>query len=229
MDRSASSAAMWALPALTPRDLRPLGAGVGVPGAPVLWASTDRRFELAAFVPLPGSAAHLRLPLAGAPLRPPLLEPDEEQALAACLPGERAARAQDVLCEAGLAALHRAVCRLRGRRAPPLTAPQVVAAARDARCADCARALAMFCALLGDVLGQAAHALCAQGGVVLGGTLLPAAGDWLARSPLRRRFESRAAGREALRAVPLDVLVPGRAPPPRRVARARGSREDAAS
>jgi glucokinase len=229
MDMGSPSVPMWALPALTPRDLRPLGAGVGVPGAPVLWVSTDERLELAAFAPLPASAAHLRLPLAGAPLLPLALEPDEAQALAACLPGDRVPRAEDVLCEAGLAALHRAVCQLRRRRAPPLTASQVVAAALGARCADCSRALAMFCALLGDVLGQAAHTLRAHGGVVLSGTLLPAAGDWLARSPLRRRFESRAAGRESLRAVPLDVLVPGRVPAPRMVVRARGSREDAAS
>ena len=214
-----SSVVSWSLPALAPRDLRPVGGGVAQAGGAVAWIDVGRSLRVAGYLPLPGGQRHLLIDsLAG---RGPLGagEPDEGALLD--LLGRRRGpfAADELLTEHGLGLLYRAVCRLRRIPAQRLRPAQVLAKALAARCPECARSASLFCALLGDVAAQAALALGARGGVYVGGELVDGLGDWFVRSPFRRRFEGFGCDREALRAIPTVVVRGGRAPAPSGAAR----------
>lgn len=137
-------------------------------------------------------------------------EPDEAAALDVLRRRHGQLSIAQVLCEEGVVELHRAVCLLRGTKAPPLTAMQVAIGASRARASECSRAMSLFCGLLGDAAGRAALTVGAAGGVYIAGGLVPLLGDWFARSPFRRRFDGAARLADTLRAIPTFVM-PGQA------------------
>jgi len=204
--------ALWSLPAFAPRDVLAVGGGVACAGAPVAWLTVGRGFGASGFVPLPGAGKHLLVDGRAGRAWCEALEPDELAALDLLRRRSGRIAVDELLCEAGLATLHRAVCALRGVPAPRIGAGTVVARALAGRSAECARSLSIFCALLGDAAGQAALAFGARGGVYVGGALVPRFGDGFARSPFRRRFEARGRERDWLRAVPTVVVRSGAMP-----------------
>jgi len=208
------SAVLWALPAFAPRDLRAVGGGVAHAGDPVAWLAPSACLAVSGFMPLPGGARHLLIDSAAHALPLHATEPDELALLDLLARRRGRLAAGELLSGPGLVLLQRAVCRLRGVPAQRLGAAQILAKALAARCPECSRAVAIFCALLGDVAAQAALALGARGGVYLGGDIVPWLGDWFLRSPFRRRFEAAGQDRELLRAIPTVVVRPGLAPLP---------------
>jgi glucokinase len=195
------------LPGLAPREVAQVGGGVAVAGAPHAWIAPARGLEVRAFVALPADAGFYAIDGDGA--HAPLHSHEFDEATVLEVLRRRAGLvcAGDVLSANGLVALHRAVCALRGVEAPELGAKGIAAAATAARDAECSRAAAMFCGLLGDFAGAMALHLGARGGIYLGGDVVPLLGTWFARSSFRRRFEAGGHARDVLRSVPTFVVL----------------------
>ncbi|MES3021905.1 MAG: glucokinase [Pseudomonadota bacterium] len=72
-----------------------------------------------------------------------------------------------------------------------LGAAEITQCALDDSCADCVRAVACFCAVLGTIAGNVALTLGATGGVYIGGGIVPRLGRLFTESAFRARFEAK--------------------------------------
>jgi len=113
---------------------------------------------------------------------------------------------ETVLCGPGLVHLYRAVCRLWGTEPDDVTAEWVTGQGVDAQEPVCHQTLEIFCGLLGAAAGNLAVTVCARGGVYLAGGILPKLGEFVAGSPLRRRFEERGLLSAYMRDIPLYLI-----------------------
>lgn len=193
-----------ALPRLHGADLEQVGGGAPQPGAPLALLGAGTGLGVSGLIPcgagwqpLAGEGGHVSL-AAGNP---------REAAIIAVL----AARfghvsAERALSGPGIAALHSAIRQLEG--APPcsLDAREISARALAGSCPHCTEALEVFCALLGSVAADLALTLGARGGVYVGGGIVPALGDFFARSGFRARFEAKGRFSAYLAAVPTYVI-----------------------
>ncbi len=117
------------------------------------------------------------------------------------------ASAERVVSGQGLLDLCLALCEVDGIAAVPAsTAADVTRQALDASNATCIEALQMFCGFLGSVAGNLALTLGAQGGVYIGGGIVPRLGTWFDASPFRARFEAKGRFRDYLAAIPTFVI-----------------------
>jgi glucokinase len=91
----------------------------------------------------------------------------------------------------GLAALHRANCRLAGITVAETLRPEQVSAGAQAGDALCRQSVQDFAAILGSVAGEIAIALGARGGVWLAGGLLPRLDGLYDKQVLRQRFNAK--------------------------------------
>ncbi|MEQ8486983.1 MAG: glucokinase [Pseudomonadales bacterium] len=114
---------------------------------------------------------------------------------------------ETVLCGPGLVRLYRAVCAVWGSTPAALGAADVTRLGVDADDPVCHQTLEVFCSLLGSAAGNLAVTVCAHGGVYLGGGILPQLADFVAASPLRRRFEERGAMTALVREMPLLLIL----------------------
>ena len=195
-----------ALPALAAGDVRRVGTGEGVPGAPIallgagtglgvsgLLPRSDGRGE----VPLSGEGGHVTLAAAD-----PL-----EQAVVTILQRRFGhASAERALSGPGLTNLHAALCEIDGMPDPGLDAPAITGAALAGSDPRCGRAVDLFLALLGGVAGNLALTLGARGGVYIGGGIVPRLGRRVDTSAFRARFEAKGRFSDYLRAIPTFVI-----------------------
>jgi glucokinase len=171
------------LPHLSADDLVPLGGpapsygvkavlgpgtGLGVGGL----VPTD-----CGWVAIPGEGGHVTVPVAD----------DRELEIVRALRAEGVDQvvAEHVLSGPGLGRLYRALARVNGVRAEPLTAKEIVARLDDPLCAE---TVEVFCGMLGSFAGNVALTLGARGGVYLGGGVLPRIVERVCASSFRTRF-----------------------------------------
>ncbi len=107
----------------------------------------------------------------------------------------------------GLVNLYRAMCGVWGGAAEQLSPADVTERGMNMTDPVCHQTLETFCALLGAAAGNLALTAITRGGVYIGGGIVPRMVDFLATSPLRRRFEERGAMSELARDIPLYVLA----------------------
>jgi glucokinase len=107
--------------------------------------------------------------------------------------------------------LYEGICALDGETADTLEPAAVMARAygddgtqRDTQCAE---AVAVFAALLGNVAGNLALTLGARGGVFIGGGIVPRLGERFAASAFRARFEDKGRFKSYLEAIPTWVIT----------------------
>lgn len=116
------------------------------------------------------------------------------------------ASAERALSGEGLENLLAALAEIEGRPAPARSDADIT---RDALAGDalCGRVLDLFFAFLGGIAGDLALTLGADGGVFIGGGIVPRLGDAIDRSPFRRAFEAK--GRHAgwMAQVPTALLL----------------------
>lgn len=198
------------LPALADTDLRRIGGGVAVAGAPyaVLGAGTGLGVSgllphhPAGAVPITGEGGHVTLAAGDA----------RDAAVIELLRARFGhASAERALSGPGLVNLYEAACQLAGETARGLDPAQIVAAARASDDAACIAALDLFCGFLGSVAGDLALTLGARGGVYIGGGIVPRLHGELERSSFRQRFEAKGRFRSYLGAIPtfiIDAAVP---------------------
>lgn len=118
--------------------------------------------------------------------------------------------AERLLSGVGLPLLHRAVAAASGRsidvamRTETIVQRGIDVGSRDA---DCARTLAVFCAMLGTVAGNVALTLGARGGVYIGGGIVPRMADLFFASAFRERFEAKGRYRDYMSAIPTALII----------------------
>jgi glucokinase len=115
--------------------------------------------------------------------------------------------AERLLCGAGVELIYRALLECAGKPADNLAAPEISRRALAGECALCDQVLEAFCGMLGTVAGNLVVTLGAQGGVYIGGGIVPRLGERFARSSFRRRFEDKGRFSGYLAAVPTWVIT----------------------
>ena len=113
---------------------------------------------------------------------------------------------ETVLSGPGLVNLYGAVSAVWGSE-PRIEAPEEISRlGLDASDPVCHQTLELFLGWLGAAAGNLALTFCARGGVFVAGGIVPALGDFVAESPMRRRFEERAGLEDYVRDLPLYIV-----------------------
>ena len=196
-----------ALPDLPAGDLRQLGGGAAVAGAPLALIGPGTGLGVSGLLPGPapgrwvalqGEGGHVTLAAGNAREAAVLQQLRERFGHASA---ERAVSGQ------GLEALHAALTALAGDLgAAPLAAEEISRRALAGADAACVEALDLFCAFLGNVAGNLALTLGARGGVYIGGGIVPRLGDAFMRSRFRACFEAKGRLRAYLEPIPVYVI-----------------------
>lgn len=112
-----------------------------------------------------------------------------------------------ILSGRGLINIHRALCALAGTPRASLQADEITRAAMTGEYPIAARAVDMFCAVLGSAAGDAVLATGARGGVVLGGGILPKIREIFLRSQFVERFLEKGRMRVFVEDSPVDLII----------------------
>jgi len=208
-----------ALPLLRPDEVRAVGGGTAVAGAPVALIGPGTGLGVSGLLRgangrdsvVSGEGGHVTLAAAD----------DEEAAVIDWLRRRFGhASAERALSGAGLQNLYLAWCALHGRPAEDWGAAQIGARALARGDAACDAALELFLGLLGNVAGNLALTLGARGGVFIGGGIVPRWGTRIDGSKFRQRFEQKGRFADYLGRIPVQIIQPGGAPALRGAARA---------
>ena len=208
-----------ALPTLRSDEMRPVGGGTAVPGAPLALLGPGTGLGVSGLMRgangtdsvLSGEGGHVTLAAAD----------EEEAAVIGWLRGRFGhVSAERALSGQGLENLYQAWAALHGQAAEPLSAAQI--SERGLRRSDpaCDAALELFLGLLGNVAGNLALTLGARGGVYIGGGIVPRLAARIDASRLRQRFEQKGRFSGYLCRIPLLLIQPGGEPALRGAARA---------
>ncbi|XYJ09606.1 glucokinase [Telluria sp. B2] len=111
------------------------------------------------------------------------------------------------LSGAGVELIYRALAQHHGRQAEALGAPEISRRALAGECALSSEVLDVFCGMLGTVAGNLVVTLGAQGGVYIGGGIVPRLGERFAASSFRSRFEQKGRFSSYLAQVPTYVIT----------------------
>lgn len=111
-----------------------------------------------------------------------------------------------LLSGAGVELIYRALSERAGRPGS-LAAPEISRRALSGECALCDEVLEAFCGMLGTAAGNLAITLGAQGGVYIGGGIVPRLGERFDRSSFRRRFGQKGRFSGYLAQVPTYVIT----------------------
>jgi glucokinase len=115
--------------------------------------------------------------------------------------------AERFLSGAGLELIHRALADHRGVASEVLDAPEITRRGLAGACALCDEVIEVFCGMLGTIAGNLAVTLGAQGGVYIGGGIVPRLGERFAASCFRARFEQKGRFVGYLAQVPTYVIT----------------------
>jgi glucokinase len=115
--------------------------------------------------------------------------------------------AERFLSGAGLELIHRALAHHRGVASEALDAPEITRRGLAGGCALCDEVIEIFCGMLGTIAGNLAVTLGAQGGIYIGGGIVPRLGERFAASCFRARFEQKGRFVGYLARVPTYVIT----------------------
>jgi glucokinase len=115
--------------------------------------------------------------------------------------------AERFLSGSGIELLYRALCHIKGRPDDGLDAATISRRALAGDCPVCDEAIDVFCGMLGTVAGNLAITLGAQGGVYIGGGIVPRLGERFDNSNFRKRFEQKGRFVGYLAQVPTFVIT----------------------
>jgi glucokinase len=195
-----------ALPALETSELRQVGGGAARPEAPKALLGPGTGLGVSgllrhgeAWVPLAGEGGHVTLVAA-----------DEREAAIIALARREWSHvsAERLVSGSGLPLLHRLVAQVDGRAvsAGTGTAAQIVAGALSGE-ASCTATIEVFCSLLGTLAGNLVLTLGAEGGLYIGGGIVPRLGHLFETSLFRQRFEAKGRYQSFLASVPAYVIL----------------------
>ncbi len=193
------------LPYLAAADLRQIGGGraVGLAAKAVLGPGTGLGvsgvlFDRGHWLALTGEGGHCSL----APG-----DRREAEILALAWRELGHVSAERLLSGTGLPLLYRLVAEVDGRRRDSLSTAEIVGHALSGEDPQCRAVIDTFCAMLGSMAGNLALTLGAQGGLYVGGGIIPRLGEVFDRSAFRARFEAKGRFAAYLAAIPTYVML----------------------
>jgi glucokinase len=194
-----------ALPALPSSDLLQMGGGAAMPGMTMGLIGAGTGLGVSALLPAPGG---LWVPAAGegGHVSLPASDEAEERLIAVLRARFGHVSAERVLSGSGLVVLYEAHAQLAGRPAEALRPADVTARGLSGQCALCEAALHSFCLFLGTIASNLAVTLGTQGGLYVGGGIVPRLGDFFVRSGFRPRFDSKGRYTAYLSRIPVFVI-----------------------
>lgn len=198
-------AVAWSLPYLTQKDLLKLGGSEAKPAAPMLALGPGTGLGVAVYVPreqgsmvLSTEAGHSTLPSGSA----------REDAIIELLRQRFGhVSAERILSGHGIENLYQVIASLDSLNAPERSAAEITQAGLAGHCIASKAAVDMFCAMLGEVAGNLALTIGAQGGVFIGGGIAAHLRDYLPRSKLRARFDAKGRMTRYVSAIPVYLIL----------------------
>lgn len=115
--------------------------------------------------------------------------------------------AERLISGVGIELIYRALCHHRGVSAEQIAVPEIVRRALDGECALCDEVVETFCCMLGTVAGNLGVTLGAQGGIYIGGGIVPRLGARFDRSGFRARYEQKGRFAQYLARIPTFVIT----------------------
>jgi glucokinase len=198
------------LPHLMEHDVRSLGGGRAVSGAPMVVLGPGSGLGVAGLVG--DGARRIVVASEGGHATLAATSVREDAVLDHLRKRFGHVSAERVLSGPGIENLYRAIAALDGIDVPSRNAAEITNAALQGTCPTSRAALDMFCAMLGGFAGNVALTYGALGGVYIAGGIAPRILDYLAASEFRRRFERKGRFRDYLEAIPSQVIVHSGAP-----------------
>lgn len=193
------------LPLLKPDELRPVGGGSGLKGAPIALIGAGTGLGVSAlipcgehWVPIQGEGGHT----AFSPM-----DAREDGVLGVLRERFGHVSTERLASGPGLVATYEALCVLDQRPPKSLKPEQVADAGLNASDPQCAEALRMFCAVLGTAAANLVVTLGARGGVYIGGGIVPRLGDYFLHSSFRARFEQKGRFSSYVSQVPVWIIL----------------------
>jgi glucokinase len=194
-----------ALPHLAPEQKVQIGGGAAVPNTPLGLVGAGTGLGVSGLIPCKSSWTAL-LSEGGHVT----FSPGNEMEVAVLRFAWRQfdhVSAERFLSGDGIELLYRALADHAGQVAEALDAPEISRRALAGACPLCDQAIEMFCAMLGTVAGNLAITLGAQGGIYIGGGIVPRLGERFASSCFRKRFEKKGRFVHYLAQVPTFVIT----------------------
>ena len=182
------TALAMSLTVMTPADLAQVGGGAARPGSAIGRVGAGTGVGVSGLVPAEGRWTPLHSEGGHVAFSP--MDERELEVLRYCWRRYDHVSAERFVSGPGLALIREA---LAASRCLPvdlsLEPAEIVARALDSGDALCREAVDCFCGMLGTVAANLAVTLGAQGGVYIGGGVVPRLGAYFAASPFRARFE----------------------------------------
>ena len=194
------------VPHLTPNDVYKIGSGESVLGKPVAVIGPGTGLGVSGLVPTPaggwvaiqGEGGHVSIGV----------RTDREIAIHDVLTERfRHVSAERFLSGEGLENICNALREIDGLEAKELTPARISALALSGEDAICEEALNIFAELLGSCAGNLALTLGSEGGVYIGGGIVPRLGEWFAQSSFREHFQAKGRMSGLLAGIPTYVIV----------------------
>ena len=194
-----------ALPHLPQADKVQVGGGSARPGAPLGLLGAGTGLGVSGLIPAGTSWAALRSEGGHVSFSP--ADELEVAILQYAWRDFAHVSAERFLSGAGVELIHRALSHVQGLAPATVSAPEISRRALAGECALSNQVLDVFCGMLGTVAGNLAVTLGAQGGIYIGGGIVPRLGARFAGSPFRRRFEQKGRFEAWLAEVPTYVIT----------------------
>lgn len=197
-----------ALPHLGEEDKRQVGGRLPVPREPIGLIGAGTGLGVSGLVSLPGaddSWTALRSEGGHATFAP--ADEIEVDILQFAWRELRHVSAERLLSGPGLELIYRALCHRRGRTGEVLDAADITQRALSGACPLCDEVLEIFCGVMGTMAGNLALTLGAQGGIYIGGGIVPRLGARFDGSCFRSRFEDKGRLGGHLAQIPCYVIT----------------------
>jgi glucokinase len=194
-----------ALPHLAPGQKRQVGGGAARPGTPLGLVGAGTGLGVSGLIPAGAGWTALRSEGGHVTFAP--ANETEVAVLQYAWREFEHVSAERLLSGAGVELIYRALAHHAGAGSGPLAAPEISRRALAGECALCDQVLEVFCGILGTVAGNLAVTLGAQGGIYIGGGIVPRLGERFDRSSFRRRFEQKGRFEGYLAQVPTWVIT----------------------
>ncbi|MGV7208888.1 glucokinase [Oxalobacteraceae bacterium A2-2] len=193
------------LPLLSAHQKRQVGEGAPVPGTPLGLIGAGTGLGVSGLVP--GKDGWTALLSEGGHVS---FSPVNEQEVAILRFAWREfehVSAERLMSGVGIELIYRALADQAGQAAESLSAAEISRRALGGECPLCDEAIEAFCRMLGTIAGNLAVTLGAQGGVYIGGGIVPKLGQRFDRSGFRARFQHKGRFAGYLSQVPTFVIT----------------------
>jgi glucokinase len=193
------------LPYLMEKDVRSLGGGRAVSGAPMAVLGPGSGLGVACLVA--DGPRRIVIPSEGGHATLPATSRREDAVLDHLRQQFGHVSAERVLSGPGIENTYRAIAALDEVDVSLRNAAEITRAALEGTCSISREALDMFCAMLGGFAGNVALTYGARSGVYIAGGIAPRIFEYLSDSAFRQRFEEKGRFRPYLQAIPSKVIV----------------------